>query len=58
MNQSGISSEPPVIEKLLCTFQLSHHREVGEKKGGKKKKGGNKLLCATPSANCFSRTGM
>lgn len=39
MNQSGISSEPPVIEKLLCTFQLSHHREVGEKKRGKKKGG-------------------
>lgn len=53
MNQSGISRELSVLEKLLCTFQLSHHREVR-----KKKKGGNKLLCATPSANCFSRTGM
>lgn len=39
MNQSGISSELSVLEKLLCTFQLSHHREV-EKKRKKKKKGG------------------
>lgn len=34
MNQSGISSELSVLEKLHCTFQLSHHR--GEKKRGKK----------------------
>lgn len=40
MNQSGISSELSVLEKLLCTFQLSHHREAGKKKGGKK--GGGK----------------
>lgn len=39
MNQSGISSELSVLEKLLCTFQLSHHREVGKKKGEKKKGG-------------------
>jgi len=60
MNQSGISSELSVLEKLVCTFQLSHHREAEKKRKEKKKekKGGNKLLCATPSANCFSRAGM
>lgn len=34
MNQSGISRELSVLEKLLCTFQLSHHREVRKKKRG------------------------
>lgn len=40
MNQPGILSELSVLEKPVCTFQLSHRRGVGKKKKKGGKEGG------------------